>query len=31
MEVTWDQINVIHGPPKEAYFNGAVAALALPV
>ena len=29
--MTWDQINVIHGPPKEAYFNGAVAALALPI
>lgn len=30
MDLDWDDINVMHGPPAKAYYNGALLGLALP-
>lgn len=30
MDLDWDSINVMHGPPAQAYYNGALLGLALP-
>jgi isoquinoline 1-oxidoreductase beta subunit len=30
MDLDWDSVNVMHGPPAQAYYNGALLGLALP-
>lgn len=30
LDVAWDEINVMHGPPAQAYYNGALLGSALP-
>ncbi|WP_238365794.1 xanthine dehydrogenase family protein molybdopterin-binding subunit [Mesobacterium pallidum] len=30
LDVAWDQVRVIHGPPAQAYFNGAMGGAAIP-